>query len=996
MSKLLTFLDGATYSSLWSVGPLLISCLLFEEGDTVDRFDQIGRVGRPVSSDQALNLLSILFRPLFSPDARQVDAVAQIWKSLPSYMLFAQVAYLAGHTLGRYVGKKSSLLYSMQRVCPRRIRSLSSSRALSITSSLLASLLIINWGFGISTYAGWVTVRFLTAFVNGALVTWGTAHLGTNDSKENIMRPDLELMEEGRPFLNDHNQRAASIHKISQQMIWLDSHWLAGVASAAILSAFSFYVLNHIGPHHNIFALVTLVGSLALMDRFLSTIYFRSKLSKRSTKSGPSTFEDVGIIQITNTSTGLVNRKKKSKQSEQTHQSPLLQRTRINSISSVESDVFFDCIDDIELGFDDTVETNPLTLKSNQALLEPISSDITNQIAIYSNRKVVYSDGAPAYVPVGEKQTTIPPGYKTLYRSNALVNYQQTQQWRREQQIHEIHARPHKWYPKIKLAYPHFIHGFSKNGMPVIYESPGKMNLKQLFRNGCLVEDMIFHYCYLMEYLSNLESIQTELHSELNDECGDLWQEELAAYAHAKQQRLQNDNVTFGFVVVMDISGASPSLLSGDVMTYLSRASEINSLHYPGSMRRAIAVQAPFWLGAAWGAIKGVMPASVTVDLLSASKTKEGGLKEYINEDQIPKEYGGNSKFNLGEHPFEIGLRKLAETQFDETTKEDASSVQEMDDAISDEAWTTLLEDPPQLRQPSNNRSSSNSDRFQASTLARPYIIEWDELDVDYVLIVSTIILILSHMLIGAIELTLPLLLIIPPKQGIGFEARRAGMTLFATCLTISWILKRSRLSEKLVSITEKSPLSAFRIGLGSSGFFWLCTSILLYITPPCTSTLGLLCLSFSFTLIFFTSTLGIISASYLRKIAIASFAEGHYTLPNGCLWMQHDNMSPRLTLLSKSFGMVVAAQVIRWYIMIPITGLCFVVLACVCAFLYVLSFALHSVAPPPAKRESRRKVSQFVTAMAGLYWFLRDLVLAALGDTKFLWKELREKTENK
>ncbi|EED95639.1 sec14-like cytosolic factor, partial [Thalassiosira pseudonana CCMP1335] len=170
---------------------------------------------------------------------------------------------------------------------------------------------------------------------------------------------------------------------------------------------------------------------------------------------------------------------------------------------------------------------------------------------------------------------------------------------------------------KIKVAYPHVIHGFTPNGMPVVYESPGQMNLKQLFRS--------------------------ELHSELSDECGDEWQEQLAAYAHAKQTRLQNDAVPFGFCVVMDVSGASPTSLSGDVMTYLSRAGEINSLHYPGSMRRATAVQAPFWLGAAWGAIKNVMPASVTVDLLSASQTMKGGLNKYIDEDQIPAEYGGKS-----------------------------------------------------------------------------------------------------------------------------------------------------------------------------------------------------------------------------------------------------------------------------------------------------------------------------------------------------------------
>ena len=74
---------------------------------------------------------------------------------------------------------------------------------------------------------------------------------------------------------------------------------------------------------------------------------------------------------------------------------------------------------------------------------------------------------------------------------------------------------------------------------------------------------------------------------------------------------------------------------------------DINTLHYPGSMRQAVAVQAPFWIGVAWKAIKGVMPASVTVDLLSNAQTMEGGLKQYIDEDQIPVEYGVSQQIIL-------------------------------------------------------------------------------------------------------------------------------------------------------------------------------------------------------------------------------------------------------------------------------------------------------------------------------------------------------------
>jgi hypothetical protein len=987
MSNLLTFLDGATYASIWAVGPILVSCLLLEENGSADT---AAPFGRPTSSEQALGLITTLFRPVLNPNSKQADSVNAIWKSIPIHISFVMVAYLFGRAVGNYVGRKNEYLHCMQRLCPRRIRSLSSNRILSLISSLLVLLLMMNWGFGIATYSGWVMIRFFTAFVNGCLMSWGKRYL--SNSKENIDANDLQLMEEGHPFIHGHASLGAS-NKSSQQM-WLEKYYLAGIASSSVFSGFVFYVLNQIGPHRKIFMLFVFSGLAAVTDRLMSR-YFKTVMPIKRSTTSTATFDDVGIVQMSSLpAAGLVQRKKQSNPILQS-QTPL--RTRINSLSSVESEVFFDCLDDMdmELGYGESQQASPLIAKHNQKQVQPIKQDNTNQIAIYSNRRVVYSDDAPAFVPVGEKETAIPQGYTTLYGKNALSNYQQTKQWRRQQQIYRIHARPHLWYPKIKAAYPHYVHGFSKTGMPVIYESPGRMNLKELFRNGCQVDDMIFHYCYLMEYLSNLESILTELHTELNDACGDEWQEELAAYAHSKQQRIQTDQVSFGFVVVMDISGASPSLLSGDVMAYLSRAGEINSLHYPGSMRNAVAVQAPFWLGAAWGAIKGVMPASVSVDLLSATKTMEGGLKEYIDEDQIPVEYGGKSRFKLGEHPFQTGLCKLVETQPTEDIEDDQYSIQEMDSFVPE---TETYHDYTEIQSRSTQHVQFQEDATTAD-IPRTHVIEWDDLDADYVLLVATILFILTHMLIGAIEVALPLLLIIPPNQGAGFESRKIGATVSAVCMTILLILKRTRLSSRITCIIEKSPLSAFRIGQGSSCFFWIGISFVLSAAPPNASKIGVLCLIVYLTLAFFSTTLGVASVDYLRKISVESFAAGgEHTVPKWCSWMQYDSSTTRVSFFARVFGVLVAAPVIRWYIAIPIGSLCFVVLACVCGFLYVISFALHSVSPPPSLTTTRRgrKVSQFAIAMTGLINFIKDLIMVAVGDCKFLWKELRGKVQNK
>lgn len=108
----------------------------------------------------------------------------------------------------------------------------------------------------------------------------------------------------------------------------------------------------------------------------------------------------------------------------------------------------------------------------------------------------------------------------------------------------------------------------------------------------------------------------------------------------------------WGFSVVMDIKGVSLSVFSGDVLRYLKQAGDINSAHYPMSMQRALVVNAPFWIAGAFTTIKAILPNSVQVDLLS-TKNQTERLREYIDDDQIPPEYGGSSLYGLGDHPYE-------------------------------------------------------------------------------------------------------------------------------------------------------------------------------------------------------------------------------------------------------------------------------------------------------------------------------------------------------
>ena len=90
-------------------------------------------------------------------------------------------------------------------------------------------------------------------------------------------------------------------------------------------------------------------------------------------------------------------------------------------------------------------------------------------------------------------------------------------------------------------------------------------------------------------------------------------------------------------------------------------------------MRRVTVANAPYLVGVVWRGIKGLLPKAATAELLSTAQIADGGLRARIDADQIPQEYGGTSRFALGEHTFELGLTTLAEGGEEERSADSAS-----------------------------------------------------------------------------------------------------------------------------------------------------------------------------------------------------------------------------------------------------------------------------------------------------------------------------------
>jgi len=656
----------------------------------------------------------------------------------------------------------------------------------------------------------------------------------------------------------------------------------------------------------------------------------------------------------------------------------------IKANSFPEDDEFFDCLDEVEFDLESQTHTTATAITSPRPPKN--YQNYENQIAVYSGRKVTYPDGTLACVHAGETMSKIPGGYTIMHTTRAASKYVATQQWRQKEKIYNIHTRPHSWFTTIKDAYAHIIHGFTKDGMLVVYERPGTMKMKEMLRSGCSVDDLVFHYCYLMEFMSNMESILTELHS--NDDGEEArdnsWQDELAAFAHAKQRRIQKDPMAYSYIVVMDITGASPSFLSADVLAYSKRSADINTAHYPGSMRRLIAVNTPFWIGVIWKRMKSILPASVTTDVLSSAQMEEGGLTKYIDEDQIPAEYGGKSKFKLGEHPFEVGLKELVRRQgecsssgADEPVSAVASPLHESTPSFFPPSSAVLERNVEDVNYPQDNMTPSSK---HVSTTC-----EWDGLGSQGVLTIAAILQFFVFFVIGSLELALPYWIISPPDYGgLGCEARRNGMAILVSCLIIFLAIKRSRFSQLTRSTIERSPLRGFRIGIGAMCFFLVCLGLIPLTLEPNRSTLGLFCFSAYLSFIFFGVTLGILALEHVRNVVLYSTEEESET------FLQSSKSTLTVSMFGRVAGYIFVAPIFRWSIrkdlFFPLNASFFLcLLAFICWMVYIVSFSLHTEAPPPTMNRTKKKETMFMSAMVGLLSFIRQVFWVAFADINFL-----------
>jgi hypothetical protein len=190
-------------------------------------------------------------------------------------------------------------------------------------------------------------------------------------------------------------------------------------------------------------------------------------------------------------------------------------------------------------------------------------------------------------------------------------------------------AKKHDFYPDpvqalgcepsvFQAQYPQLYHGYAKNGCPLFISKPGVLNCDGMECITTLDGILKFHWHIMMhDYKMRLQK-HKEAHPDFNN---------------------------FQCVTVIDLEHLSTSQLSQRALSIVKTQTAIDSVCFPETMNRTLVINAPRFFSMTWGIIKGWIDPRTAgkIELISSRKSWEARLRELVDEDQLPSDYGGKS-----------------------------------------------------------------------------------------------------------------------------------------------------------------------------------------------------------------------------------------------------------------------------------------------------------------------------------------------------------------
>ena len=168
---------------------------------------------------------------------------------------------------------------------------------------------------------------------------------------------------------------------------------------------------------------------------------------------------------------------------------------------------------------------------------------------------------------------------------------------------------------------------------PLYIESPALLDIENLKKAGLTIDDFIFHYIWITEY---------------------IWTEYMKGNEESRT------------LLLMDLEDVSMSTVRGKSMEIIKKMMKIFGTHYPERTEKAFICNGPWWFNSVYAIVKVILNkntvAKFNVFPSNKSKSLADALKEHLDEDQIPIKYGGTNPGSMLDAPVEKQMRAFAHT----------------------------------------------------------------------------------------------------------------------------------------------------------------------------------------------------------------------------------------------------------------------------------------------------------------------------------------------
>jgi len=190
--------------------------------------------------------------------------------------------------------------------------------------------------------------------------------------------------------------------------------------------------------------------------------------------------------------------------------------------------------------------------------------------------------------------------------------------------------RKQKYYPDPEIAlgvhpsvyinqYPQLYPCFAKNGCPVYISKPGSLDIDAVECITSLEGILKFHWHIMQhDYTNRLLKHKEE---------------------YPKFERFEN-------VSVLDLENLTASKLNKRTLEIIKKQTVIDSLCFPETMNRMLIVNAPYFFNVTWTIIKRWIDPRTTgkIEMFSNKSSMMKRMRELVDEDQLPSDYGGKAK----------------------------------------------------------------------------------------------------------------------------------------------------------------------------------------------------------------------------------------------------------------------------------------------------------------------------------------------------------------